>query len=160
MLSSSPAEFNKLENLANILITADRQNRITQQYFFIIDPVRLKAIAINGGLHTQDCTMKFHSSLCNSISKKSQHSGAIVDFEAADNCRLYVTTMRAMSFQDDSPTFPIGKIGDHYALVFDLNSRPVATKKVHYAEPLAETLTLEINLTFLLEHAKELIALG
>ena len=27
----------------------------------------------------------------------------IVDFDAADNCRLYVTTMKVMNFQDDIP---------------------------------------------------------
>ena len=26
----------------------------------------------------------------------------IVDVDAADNCRLYVTTMKAMNFQDDN----------------------------------------------------------
>ena len=27
----------------------------------------------------------------------------IVDFDAADNCRLYVRTMKVMDFQDDIP---------------------------------------------------------
>ena len=31
----------------------------------------------------------------------------IVDFDATNNCRLYVTTMKAMSFQDDIPSIPI-----------------------------------------------------
>ena len=31
----------------------------------------------------------------------------IVDFDAADSCRLCVTTMKAMNFQDDIPSIPI-----------------------------------------------------
>ena len=27
-----------------------------------------------------------------------------IDFDAADNCRIYVTTMKAVSFQDDIPS--------------------------------------------------------
>ena len=46
----------------------------------------------------------------------------IVDFDAADNCRLYVTTMKAMNFQDDIPSFPVDNFKDHYVLVFDLTS--------------------------------------
>ena len=31
----------------------------------------------------------------------------IVDFDTADNCCLYVTTMKAVNFQDDFPSIPI-----------------------------------------------------
>ena len=44
----------------------------------------------------------------------------IVDFDAADNCRLYVTEMKAMNFQDDMPSIPIDNFKDHYVLVFHL----------------------------------------
>ena len=37
----------------------------------------------------------------------------IVDFDAADNCRLYVTTMKTMNFQDDIPSIPIDNFKDH-----------------------------------------------
>ena len=37
----------------------------------------------------------------------------IVDFDTADNCRLYVTTMKAMNFQDDIPSIPIDDLKDH-----------------------------------------------
>ena len=45
-----------------------------------------------------------------------------VDFETADNCRLYVTTMKAMNFQDDIPSILIDDFRGHYVLVFDLTS--------------------------------------
>ena len=48
----------------------------------------------------------------------------IVDFDAADNCRLYVTTMKAMNFQDDMPSIPIDNFKDHCTSVwFHFNAR-------------------------------------
>ena len=41
----------------------------------------------------------------------------IVDFDTADNCRLYVTTRKAMNFQDDIPSIPIDNFTDHYVLL-------------------------------------------
>ena len=84
----------------------------------------------------------------------------IVDFDAADNCRLYVTTMKAMNFQDDNPSIPIGNFKDHYVLVFDLTSIHDATENCHYPELVGETLRLELNFTFPLEHVAELIVFG
>ena len=52
----------------------------------------------------------------------------ILDFDAAKNCRLYVTTMKAMNFQDDIPSVPIDNFKDHYVLVFDLTSMQDATE--------------------------------
>ena len=52
----------------------------------------------------------------------------IVDFDVADNCRLYVTTMKTMNFQDDIPSIPIDNFKDHYVLVFDLTSMQDATE--------------------------------
>ena len=51
----------------------------------------------------------------------------IVDFDTADNCRLYVTIMKAMNFQDDIPSIPIDDFKDHYVLVFDSTSMQDAT---------------------------------
>ena len=58
----------------------------------------------------------------------------IVDFDAADNCRLYVTTMNAMNYQFDIPSFPIDNFKDHYVLVFDLTSMQDATENCLYPE--------------------------
>ena len=38
---------------------------------------------------------------------------AIVDFDAADNCCRYVTTKKALNFQDDILSFPIDNSKDH-----------------------------------------------
>ena len=58
----------------------------------------------------------------------------IVDFDVADNCRLYVTTMKAMSFQGDILSILIDNSKDHYVVVFDLTSMQDATENCHYPE--------------------------
>ena len=85
---------------------------------------------------------------------------AIVDFDAADNCRLYVTTMKAMNFQDNIPSIAIDNFKNHYVQVFDLTSMQDATENCHYPELVGEPLRLELNFTFPLEHVTELIVLG
>ena len=52
----------------------------------------------------------------------------VVDFDAADNCRLYVTTVKALVFLDDIPSIPIDKFNNHYVQVFDLTSMQDATE--------------------------------
>ena len=55
----------------------------------------------------------------------------IVDFDPADNCRLYVTIMKAMNFQGDIPSIPAYISKDHFVLVFDLTSMQDVTEKCH-----------------------------
>ena len=55
----------------------------------------------------------------------------VVDFDAADNCRLYVTTMKAKNFGDDISSIPIDNSKDHYVLVIDLTSMQDATENFH-----------------------------
>ena len=84
----------------------------------------------------------------------------IVDFDTAGNCCLYVTTMKAMNFQDEIPSIHIDDFKDHYVLVFDLTSMQDATEKCHYLELVGEPLRLELNFTQLLENVTEFIVLG
>ena len=85
---------------------------------------------------------------------------SIVDFDTVDNCRLYVTTMKAMNFQNDIPPIPIDDFKDHYVLVFDLTSMQDATDICHYLEFVGEPLRLELIFTHPLENVTELIVLG
>ena len=84
----------------------------------------------------------------------------IVDFDTADNCCQYLTTMKAMNFQYDIPSSPIDNFKDHYVLVFDLTSVQDATENCHYPELVGEPLRLELNFTQPLENVTELIVLG
>ena len=78
-----------------------------------------------------------------------------VHFDVADNCRLYVTTIKAMNFEDDIPSIPVDNLKEHYVLVFHLTSTQDATENCHYPE--LESLRLELNFTFAPEHVTELI---
>ena len=82
----------------------------------------------------------------------------VVDFDAADNCRLYVTTMKSMNFQDAIPSIP-SDIFDH-VIVFDLISIPDATRFFQNPELVGGPLRQELNFICVLEHVTELILLG
>ena len=68
--------------------------------------------------------------------------------------------MKAMNFQDDSPSIPIHDFKDHYVLVFDLTSMQDATGNCQYPEVVGEPLRLELNFTNPLENVTELIVMG
>ena len=72
----------------------------------------------------------------------------IVDFDAADNCRLFVTTLNAMNFQYDMPANPIYNFKDHYILVFEFTSMQNATQNCHYRGLVGETLRIELYFLF------------
>ena len=80
--------------------------------------------------------LRTHSGINHLISDKEIIRGGqpIVAFDTADNCRLYVTTMKARNFQDDFPSNPIDDFKDHHVLVFDLTSMQDATEKFPYLE--------------------------
>ena len=84
----------------------------------------------------------------------------IVDFDAADNCRLYVTTMKTINCRHAIPSIPINNFKDHYVLVFDLTLMQDATENCHQLQLVGEPLRLELNFTFPLEHVTELNIFG
>ena len=163
MLAYTPSQFNYLETLAKTFIIPARQNQFIQENFLNNAPVRRIAVAMNTssaftGSHTEN---QFWYQQFDLRQIRIPRGGQpIVDFDAADNCRLYVATMKAMNFQDDIPSIPIDNFKDHYVLVFDLTSMQDATENCHYPELVGEPLRLELNFTFPLEHVTELIVLG
>ena len=83
----------------------------------------------------------------------------LIDFAADDNCH-HIMTMKAMSFQDEIPSFSINNFKYHYVLVFDLTSMQDATENCHYPELVGEPLKLELYFIFPLKHVTEFIVLG
>ena len=163
MLADTPVEFNYLETLAKTFIIPARQNQFIQKNIFNNAPVRRIAIAMKTnsaftGSYTEN-PFWYQQFDLRQI-RKLRGGQPIVDFDAADNCRLYVTIMKAMSFQDDIPSIPIDNFKNHHGLVFDLTSMQDATENCHYPELVGEPLRVELNFTFPLEHVTELIVLG
>ena len=103
MLAYTPVEFNYLETLAKTFIIPARQNQFIQENIFNNASVRRIAIAMNTnsaftGSYTEN---PFWYQQFDLRQIRILRGGQpIVDFDAADNCRLYVTTMKAMNFQD------------------------------------------------------------
>ena len=163
MLAYTPVEFNYFETLAKTFIIPARQNQLIQENIFNNAPVRRIAIAMNTnsaftGSYTENPF--WYQQIELKQIRKLRGGHPTVDFDAADNCRLYLTTMKAMTFQEDIPSIPIDNFKDHYVLVFDLTSMQDATENFHYPELVGEPLKLELIFTFPLEHVTELIVLG
>ena len=163
MLAYVPVENNSLETLAKTFIIPARQNQFVQENIFNNAPIRRIANAMNTnsaftGSFTENpfCYQQFDLRQIRILFGGQP----IVNFDTADNCRLYVTTMKAMNFQDDIPSIPIDDFKNHYVLVFDLTSMQDATENCHYSELVREPLRLELNFTKPLENVTELIVLG
>ena len=104
MLAYTPVEFNYLETLAKTFISPARQNQFIQENIFNNAPVRWIAVAMNTnsaftGSYTEN-PFWYQQFELRQI-RKLRGGQPIVDFDDADNCRLYVATMKAMNFQDD-----------------------------------------------------------
>ena len=163
MLAYAPVEYNYLETLAKTFIITARQNQFIQENIFNNAPIRRIAI-----------TMTTNSAFTDSFTENPfwyqqfdlrqirilRGGQPIVDFDTADNCRLYVSTLKAMNFQDDIPSIPTDDFKYHYVLVFDLTSMQGATENCHYPELVGEPLRLELNFTNPLENVPELNVLG
>ena len=163
MLAYVPVEYNYLETLAETFIIPARQNQFIQENIFNNAPIHRIAIATNtNSAFTGSFTENpfWYQQFDLRQIRILRGGQPIVDFETADNCRLYVTTMKAMNFQDDIPSIPIDDFKDHYVLLFDLTSMQDATENCHYPELVGEPLRLELNFTNPLENVTELIVLG
>ena len=137
MLAYAPVEYDYLETLAKTFIIPARQNQFIQENIFNKAPIRRVAIAMStNSVFTVSFTENaiwYHQVDLRQI-RILTGGQPIVDFDTADICRLYVTTMKAMNFQADIPSIPIDDLKDHYVLVFDLTSMQDATENCHYSE--------------------------
>ena len=163
MLSYAPVEYNYLETLAKTFIIPARQNQFIQENIFNNAPIRRVAIAMNTksaftGSFTEN-PFWYQQFDLRKI-RKLRGGQPIIDFDTADNFGLYVTTMKAMIFQDDIPSTPIDNFKDHYGLMFDLTSMQDAFENCHYLDLVGEPLRLDLNFTNPLENVTELIVLG
>ena len=163
LLAYVPVEYNYLETLAKIFIIPAGQNQFIQENIFNNAPIRRIAIARNTnsaftGSFTEN-PFRYQQFDLRQI-RILRGGQAIVDFDTADNCRLYVTTMKAMNFQDDIAAIPIDDFKDHYVLVFDLTSMQDATENCHYPELVGEPPRLELNFSNPPENVTELLVLG
>ena len=69
---------------------------------------------------------------------------AIISLDTTSPCRPYVTTRKALQFNEDFPALPIENFQNHYIFVFDLTSLQDAAEQLHYPELSGERLRLEM----------------
>ena len=113
MLGYIQVEFNYLETLAKTFIIPARENQFIRENIFNKAPVRRIAYAMNTnsaftGLYTENQFWYQKFDLKQTIILRGGQR--IVDFDAADNCRLYATTMKSLSFQHDNTSIMLLKI--------------------------------------------------
>ena len=134
MLAHTLVEFNYLETLAKTFIIPARQNQVIQENSFNNAPLRRIAITMNTNSEFTGCYTEnpFWYQQFNLRQIRILRGGQpIVVFDAADNCRLYVTTLKPMNSQDDIPSIPNDNFKEQYVLVSDLTSMQVATENFH-----------------------------
>ena len=163
MLAYTPVEFNYFETLAKTFIMTARQKQFIQGNIFTNAPVLRIAFAMNTNFaftrFFNENPFRYQQFDVRQIRILSGGQ-PIVDFHAADNCRRYVKTMKALNFHDDIPSFPFETFKDHYVLVFDLIPIQDAAENCHYAKLVGEPLRLELPLTFPLDDVTDFAVLG
>ena len=85
---------------------------------------------------------------------------AIVSVDTTNDCRAYLTTMKAMNFNEEVPALPIDLFQNHYVLVFDHTTLQDAGENIHYPELSGESIRLEMFFARPLTNGTELIVLG
>ena len=85
---------------------------------------------------------------------------AIVSLDTTNDCRAYVTTMKAMNFNEEIPALLNHQFQNHYILIFDLTSLQDAGESIHYPELSGEIIRLEMFFDRSLRNATEIILLG
>ena len=110
MLAYSSVEFNYLETLAKTFIIPARQNKFIEENFSNNAKVRRIAIAKNTkpaitGSYTENPFLYQQFDLRQV--RVFRGGQPILDFVTAVNCRLYVTTMKAMNFRYGIPQFQV-----------------------------------------------------
>ena len=152
-----------METRAKTFIILNGQNQFIKENIFNNEPIRRIAVAMNTnsaftGSFEENPFWFRQFGLRNIRILRGGH--AIVDFDTTDICRLYVTTMVAMNYQDDIPSVPFEDFRDHYVLVFDLTSMQDAAEHCHYPELIGEPLRLQLDFKEALSQVTEVLVLG
>ena len=152
-----------METIARTFIIPSRQNQFIQENVFNNAPIRRIAVAMNtnsavaGSFYENPFNyQQFHLRELRII----RGGRAIISLDTTSPCRPYVTTMKAMKFNEDFPALPMEDFQNRYILVFDLTSPQDAAEHLHYPELSGESLRLEMIFQSPLAQVTEVIVLG
>ena len=152
-----------METIERFFIIPYRQSQFTQENLFYNAPIRRVAVAMNtnsafaGSFHENPFS---YQQLYLRELRIIRGGRAFDSLDTTSPCRPYVTTMKAMQFNEDFPALPMEEFQKHYILVFKLTSLQEAAEQLHYPELSGERLRSEIFFQFPLKQVKEVIVLG
>ncbi len=87
-------------------------------------------------------------------------SQTLVDLDTRDDCEAFVTTLKALKFNDDGPGFKKEDYENRYVLAFDLTSTQEANVTMYFPEVLAAPLRVELYFDRSQPEALEIFLLG
>ena len=152
-----------METIARSFIIPSVQNQFIQENVFSNAPIRRVAIAMNTNSaftgHFQESPFHYRKFGLRGLGIV-RGGRTVVSIDTTNNCRTYVTTMKAMNFNQEIPALPNDFFTDHYVLVFDLTSLQDAGENVHYPELSWQSLGLEMFFERPLTNVTELMFLG
>ena len=109
-LKREPAQYNYMETIARTVIITSRQNQFIQENIFNKAPIRRVDVAMNtnsavaGSFHENPFSyQQFHLRELRII----RGGRAFVSLDTTSPCRRYVTTVKAMQFNEDFPALPM-----------------------------------------------------
>ena len=107
-LEREPAHYNYMETIARTFIIPSRQNQFIQENVFNYALIRRTAVAINTNSAVAG---SFHKNPFNYQQFRLRElriirgGGAIISLDTTSPCRPYVTTIKAMQFNEDFQLF-------------------------------------------------------
>ena len=87
-------------------------------------------------------------------------SHVVLDMDSTDNVQSYITTMRALKFDEDGHRNPLEEHPKHFVQVFDLTSTQESNDQIYYPDVVAASLRLELYFTSRLPSATEVAVFG
>ena len=82
-------------------------------------------------------------------------SHVVVDMDTTDSVQSYITTMRALRFDEDGPGIPLEEYPEHLVQLFELTSTQEANVQFFYPDVFAASLKLELYFSSPLSSATE-----
>ena len=116
-LEREPAHYIYMETIARTFLIPSRQNQFIQENVFNNAPIRRIAVAMNtnsavaGTFYENPFNyQQFHLRELRII----RDGRANISLDTTSPCRPYVTTMKAMQFNEDFPALPMEDFRNHY----------------------------------------------
>ena len=162
-ITHQPACYNFMETIARTFIIPSGRNQFIQENVFNNAPIRRVAIAMNtnSAFTGRFQENPFHYQKLGLRELRIVRGGrAIVSLDTTNDCRAYVTTMKAINFNEEIPALMNHQFQNHYILVFDLNSLQDAGEIIHYLESSGKSIRMENFSGRLLRDVTEIIVLG